>query len=148
MSLFFDNTQSVNVSFTVKSLPEKNGFDTVLVGKDIWMRFEQSGRDRLGLSIRPIRPLRKSVLKREPLRELTCWAILDEEVGYHILSLSELKIYVNPGCRTFRSTQMVTDIWPYILAFHLPSGPSRKDSQCDRCKTCSRHRYHCYSAFA
>ncbi|KIM80937.1 hypothetical protein PILCRDRAFT_72673 [Piloderma croceum F 1598] len=81
MSSFFDNTQSVDVSFTVKSLPEKNGFDTVLVGKDIWTRFKQSGRDRVGLSIRPIRPLRKSVLKREPLRELTCWAVLDEEVA-------------------------------------------------------------------
>jgi peroxin-6 len=91
MSLFFNNTQSVDVSFTVKSLPEKNGFDTVLVGKDIWTRFKQSGCDRVGLSIRSIHPLRNGVLKREPLRELTCWAVLDEEVGFHFLPLSGLK---------------------------------------------------------
>ena len=84
MSLFFDIAQGVDVSFTVKLLPEKNGIDTVLVGKDIWTRFEQSGSDRVALSIRPIRPQRNIRHKGESLKALkalTCWAVLDQEVG-------------------------------------------------------------------
>jgi len=89
MSILFDIAQSVDVSFAVKLIPEKNGIDTVLVGKDIWTRFEQSGRDRVGLSIRPIRLQRNSKSKGESLGALTCWAVLDEEVGSHFSS-SEL----------------------------------------------------------
>jgi hypothetical protein len=82
MSLLFDIRQSVDVSFTIKSLPEKFGIDTVLVGKDIWARFGQSGEDRVALSIRPTRPQSNSRRKHSSLKALTCWAVPDEEVCF------------------------------------------------------------------
>jgi hypothetical protein len=82
MSLLFDIAQSVDVSFTVKTLPDKHGVDTVLVSKDIWRRFEQLGHDRVALSIRPVQSHYSGRWKEHPLKELTCWAVLDEDVGF------------------------------------------------------------------
>lgn len=80
MSLLFDVAQNVDASFAVKPLPEKDGIDTVLVGRDIWTRFEQAGHQHVALSICPIRPHRNIRSQRHLLNALTCWAVLDEEV--------------------------------------------------------------------
>lgn len=82
MSLVFDNAQSVAVSFTVKTLADKNGLDTVLVSKDIWRHFGQPGNDRVALSIRPVQPQFSIRRKRQSLKALTCWAVLDENVSF------------------------------------------------------------------
>jgi hypothetical protein len=78
MSLLFDNSLNANVSFTVKSIPEKCGIDTVLLGKDVWMSFAECGGDprRVPLSIGSLHPRPNE----RGLKALTCWGVLDEEV--------------------------------------------------------------------
>jgi peroxin-6 len=82
MSLIFDAAQSVGVFFTVKTLPDKNGLDTVLVSKDVWSRFDQLGHDRVALSIHPVQSQHSSRQKGQSLKALTCWAVLDEDVSF------------------------------------------------------------------
>lgn len=76
MSLFFDIHPACDVSFTTKALPDKNGADTILVSKDLWMQFGQPESDRIALSICPVQ-LRHT---RKQDISFICWAALDEEV--------------------------------------------------------------------
>lgn len=82
MSLLFDLEQSLNVSFEIKSTPDKNGADTVLVGKNLWTHFQQDGNSRVALSVCSVRPRQSSQSERDSLKALTCWAALDEEVRF------------------------------------------------------------------
>lgn len=80
MSLIFDPAPSIEVSFTLKSNPEKNGIDTVLVGNSTWTRLQLSGSDRAALSIRPVHRRRSAELYQNPIKALLCWAVLDDNV--------------------------------------------------------------------
>jgi hypothetical protein len=71
MTLLFDQHQRAESSFTVKSIPEQGGLDTVLVGRELLALLCTSVTDRLFLSI---------TSKERPIQTISCWAALDETV--------------------------------------------------------------------
>jgi hypothetical protein len=80
MSLLFDQTQWVESAFTVQKIPELGRPDAVLVGNELWKSITTETDDRICISIAPHR--QSSRHKNRPLRALSCWAMLDEEVRY------------------------------------------------------------------
>lgn len=88
MSLIFNPAPSIEVSFTLKSIPEKNGVDTVLVGNDAWTHLQLSRSDRAALSIRPLRTHRSAEQNQNTIRTISCWAVLDDNVCILVLGHS------------------------------------------------------------
>jgi len=104
MTLLFERNATVETSFTTKLIPEQDGPDTVLLGKELWKSLLPTGNttSRLLLSITTRQSNNSG---SHPLQSISCWAIVDSKVSeptvifffaQNVFMGSRLAIFLSP----------------------------------------------------